>query len=91
MGGLFDDIFDDDDFEIKGEEVLDESLDEKDDEWFPEPKSGNGKTWDTGQKPDVWNADEPWTCDDDCDPASDCGGCGSGPSKPGFDVDDFFQ
>ena len=87
MGGLFDDIFDDDDFEIKGEEVLDDGPEE--DDWFPRPPKASGKIWDTGQKPDIWNADEPWTCDSDCDPNSDCGACG--PQKPGFDIDDFFN
>ena len=91
MGGLFDDIFDDGDFEIASEEVIDDAKDEPDD-W------GTGRrdaAWDTGRKPDVWNADEPWTtasdyldCDDDCDPAADCDSC-KGNSSPA--MDDFFN
>lgn len=85
MGGLFDDIFDDADFEIRDEEVVDESLDEEAD-W--DTGRGGGTTWDTGRKPDIWNADEPWTCDDDKCDADDCGGtCG----QEDFKVDDFFS
>lgn len=89
--GLFGDIFEDDDFEISSEEEeleLDlEDFDEEDkgDDWG----TGQGATWDTGNKPDIWNADEPWTCDDDCADSTCDGGCGSG--KKSFDVDDFFS
>ena len=92
MGGLFDDIFDDSDFEI-GPEV-EEELELDEDDWNDGPDRQRGATWNTGQKPDIWNADEPWTtsddnCDSDCDPTSDCGGCQD--KKPGFEVDDFFS
>lgn len=91
--GLFGDIFEDDDFEISSEEEeieLEFEVVDKDDEWF-DGKKQKGATWDTGRKPDIWNADEPWTCDDDCDPKSDCGGCSSDSSKKNFDMDDFFS
>ena len=92
MGGLFDDIFDDGDFEIAPEEVLE--LEE--DDWGVGPQRQKCATWDTGRKPYIWNADEPWTtsddsCDDECDPASDCGACQDNTSKQGsFDAYDFF-
>lgn len=91
MGGLFDDIFDDGDFEIASEEVIDDSKDEFDDDWGA--GAGPGATWDTGRKPDVWNADEPWTtasddCDDDCDPTADCDSCKGNSSST---MDDFFN
>lgn len=92
--GLFGDIFDDDDFEISSEEEEIELEFEEDtdmDDWGTQPKKSRGTTWDTGQKPDIWNADEPWTCDDDCDPTSDCGDCGPDTAKKSFDVDDFFS
>jgi len=79
MGGLFDDIFDDADFEIRDEEVIDED----EDDW-----DTGGTVWDTGRKPDVWNADEPWTCDDDKCDADDCGGACD---QQDFDVDDWFR
>ena len=88
--GLFGDIFDDDDFEISSEEEEIE-LPEDEDNWVT-PRKSRGATWDTGNKPDIWNADEPWTCDDDCADSTCDGGCGtSEPPKPGFDVDDFFS
>lgn len=87
MGGIFDDIFDDDDFEIASEEEIDESFEEvptSPDDWG----TGGGATWDTGQKQDIWNADEPWSCDDD----DGCDGCGDcDPKQQGFDVDGFFN
>jgi hypothetical protein len=98
MGGLFDDIFDDGDFEIASEEVKEDTKDEPDKENMTPDDWGTGRrdaTWDTGRKPDVWNADEPWTtasddldCDDDCDPAADCDSC-KGNSSP--TMDDFFN
>lgn len=101
MGGLFDDIFDDDDFEIAGE--VEEEI-ELDDEWFGDNKDQQkGASWNTGQKQDLWDAndDDVWTssdCDDDCD--TNCDSCDTGQddkpdigpaSKPGFDIDDFFS
>jgi hypothetical protein len=62
MSGLFDDIFGDDDFELKEEE----SNDSKEISAEMEDK------WDSGQKPDIWDAisgevwdanDEKWTSD----------------------------
>ena len=80
--GIFGDIFNDDDFEIKDEEeIVMEEDNGEDDDW-----GSGGATWDTGQKPDIWNADEPWTCDDDCD--DDCdGSC----DQDSFNTDDFFS
>jgi len=57
MGGLFDDIFGDEDFEIKDEEEVEveESVEE---DW----SSG---LWDTGQQQDLWDCDEPWVCEEE--------------------------
>jgi len=89
--GLFGDIFEDDDFEISSEEEeIELELEEDIDDWGT-PKKSRGATWDTGNKPDIWNADEPWTCDDDCDPKCVGGDCGPDTAKKSFDVDDFFS
>ena len=81
MGGLFDDIFDDGDFEISSDkDELDmEETEELNDDWNDVRKDS---VWDTGQKQDLWNADEPWTCHSDCDPSSD---------KQEFDMEDYFS
>lgn len=79
MGGIFDDIFSDEDFEIKDEEIKEiEDID-----WSPEdePEKANphksDAIWNTGNKQDIWTSDDPWTCDDDCDAKSDCSNCDS--------------
>ena len=84
--GIFDDIFSDEDFEIKDEEELIDSPDPEahgdPDTWGDSPPDG---TWDTGKQQDLWNTDEPWTCDD-CDPKADCSDC-DGSNDP---LDDWF-
>jgi len=88
--GLFGDIFKDDDFEISSEEQdIDEFIDDEEecDDWG----TGIGATWDTGQKPDIWNTDEPWTCHEDCLTDEPCSHGADCDCKPGFDVDDFFS
>ena len=97
MGGLFDDIFDDGDFEIASEEEIDDAPDD----WNDGPDRQRGATWDTGRQPDIWNAlkirtqtgwpplwnaDEPWTtsddsCDRECDPVDDYGDCQDNTAK----------
>jgi hypothetical protein len=67
--GIFDDIFSDEDFEIKDEEELvDDSPEqgEPGDPGDPETWGTPKGDWDTGKQQDLWNTDEPWTCDDDC-------------------------
>jgi hypothetical protein len=89
--GIFDDIFNDEDFEIKDEEELvDDSPDPAppSDTWgeVSDP-SGN---WDTGKQQDLWNTDEPWTCDD-CDPKADCSDCQDDEHDDGQDSDDVLD
>lgn len=74
--GIFDDIFDDDDFILKDDKEKvksDGAIPSKSDSW-------DSDMWSTGKKSDIWNtAEEPWISNSEKD------------NTKKFSLDDYFN